>query len=162
VDEIVEVSDDEIARGIFFASQNNRLVVEGGGAAALAALLAHKVNISPDEKVCVVLSGGNIDANLLARVLEQVLVRQGRYLMLKMLVLDRPGSLAGALAAAAEAGANVIEVFHRRAMWLAPLGRVGIELLLEVRDNEHGREVQKHLQDLGFNVEREGHGDWEE
>jgi threonine dehydratase len=162
VDEIVEVSDDEIARGIFFASQNNRLVVEGGGAAALAALLAHKVNISPEEKVCVVLSGGNIDANLLARVLEQVLVRQGRYLMLKMLVLDRPGSLAGALAAAAEAGANVIEVFHRRAMWLAPLGRVGIELLLEVRDNEHGREVQKHLQDLGFNVEREGHGDWEE
>src|SRR5439155_22951321 len=63
VDEIVEVSDDEIARGIFFASQNNRLVVEGGGAASLAALLAHKVNISPDEKVCVVLSGGNIDAN---------------------------------------------------------------------------------------------------
>jgi threonine dehydratase len=162
VDEIVEVSDDEIARGIFFASQNNRLVVEGGGAASLAALLAHKVNISPDEKVCVVLSGGNIDANLLARILEQVLVRQGRYIMLKALVPDRPGMLAGLLDGAAKCGANVIEVFHRRAMWLAPLGTVGIEMLLEVRDNEHGREVQKHLEKAGYHVEREGQGDWEE
>jgi len=162
VDEIVEVSDEEIARGIFFASQNNRLVVEGGGAASLAALLSHKVTISPEEKVCVILSGGNIDANLLARVLEQVLVRQGRYVMLKMLVLDRPGSLAGAIAAVAEAGANVIEVFHRRAMWLAPLGSVGIEMILEVRDNEHGRQVEDHLRDKGYHVEREGQGDWEE
>ncbi|HEY2847506.1 MAG TPA: pyridoxal-phosphate dependent enzyme, partial [Pyrinomonadaceae bacterium] len=160
VDEIVEVSDDEIARAIFFASQNNRLVVEGGGAAALAALLAKKVKISPDEHVNVVISGGNIDANLLARVLEQVLVRQGRYVMLKMLVLDRPGSLAGALAAVAEAGGNVIEVFHRRAMWLAPLGRVGIEMLLEVRDESHAQDVIQHLQEKGFSPEREGQLDW--
>ena len=160
VDEIVEVSDDEIARGIFFASQNNRLVVEGGGAAALAALLAKKIKISPDENVNVVLSGGNIDANLLARVLEQVLVRQGRYVMLKMLVLDRPGSLAGALKAVAEAGGNVIEVFHRRAMWLAPLGRVGIEMLLEVRDEQHAQDVIRHLEERGFSPEREGNVDW--
>lgn len=160
VDEIVEVSDDEIARGIFFASQNNRLVVEGGGAASLAALLSKKVKVAPDEKVCVVISGGNIDANLLARVLEQVLVRQGRYVMLKMLVMDRPGSLAGALAAVAEAGGNVIEVFHRRAMWLAPLGRVGIEMLLEVRDESHAQEVIEHLKEKGFSPEREGKSDW--
>jgi threonine dehydratase len=160
VDEIVEVSDDEIARGIFFASQNNRLVVEGGGAASLGALLAGKVKISPDENVCVVVSGGNIDANLLARVLEQVLVRQGRYIMLKMLVMDRPGMLAGALDAVAEARANVIEVFHRRSMWLAPLGRVGIELLLEVRDQEHAEEVIAHMRENGFPVEREGQVDW--
>src|SRR6185369_17541337 len=99
---------------------------------------------------------GNIDANLLSRVLEQVLVHQGRYIMLKLLVPDRPGMLAGLLQHVAETGANVIEVFHRRAMWLAPLGSVGIEMLLEVRDNEHGREVQKSLKEAGFNVEREG------
>src|SRR4029077_11505237 len=139
-----------------------RLVVEGAGGAALAALLAKKISVKPDENVCVVLSGGNIDANLLARVLEQVLVRQGRYIMLKLLVLDRPGMLATLLATVAETRANVIEVFHRRAMWLAPLGRVGIEMLLEVRDNEHGREVQKHLEEAGYHVEREGQGDWEE
>ena len=162
VDEVVEVSEEEIARGIFTCVQNNRLVVEGAGGAALAALLAKKIKIAPDDTVCAVLSGGNIDANLLARVLEQVLVRQGRYIMLKLLVLDRPGMLATLLATVAESGANVIEVFHRRAMWLAPLGRVGIEMLLEVRDNEHGRDVQKHLEGAGYHVEREGQGDWEE
>lgn len=162
VDEVVEVSEEEIARGIFFAAQNNRLVVEGAGAAALAALLAKKIDIGANDTVCTVLSGGNIDANLLARVLEQVLVRQGRYIMLKLLVLDRPGMLATLLNKVAETRANVIEVFHRRAMWLAPLGRVGIEMLLEVRDNEHGREVQKHLADAGYHVEREGQGDWEQ
>ncbi len=162
VDEVVEVSEEEIARAIFFCVQNNRLVVEGAGAAGLAALLAKKITVAPDETVCAVLCGGNIDANLLARVLEQVLVRQGRYIMLKLLVLDRPGMLATLLATVAESGANVIEVFHRRAMWLAPLGRVGIEMLLEVRDNEHGRDTQKHLESAGYHVEREGQGDWEE
>ncbi|MFM9905350.1 MAG: threonine ammonia-lyase [Pyrinomonadaceae bacterium] len=162
VDEVVEVSEEEIARAIFFCVQNNRLVVEGAGAAGLAALLAEKIKIKPDDTVCTILCGGNIDANLLARVLEQVLVHKGRYIMLKLLVLDRPGMLATLLATVAESGANVIEVFHRRAMWLAPLGRVGIEMLLEVRDNEHGRDVEKNLRDGGYDVEREGQSDWEE
>ncbi|HEX3100516.1 MAG TPA: threonine ammonia-lyase [Pyrinomonadaceae bacterium] len=162
VDEVVEVSEEEIARAIYFCVQNNRLVVEGAGAAGLAALLAKKVDVSPDDTVCAVLCGGNIDANLLARVLEQVLVRQGRYIMLKLLVLDRPGMLATLLDKVAETRANVIEIFHRRAMWLAPLGRVGIEMLLEVRDNDHARDVQTHLQAAGYHVEREGQGDWEE
>jgi len=161
VDEVVEVSEEEIARAIFFCVQNNRLVVEGAGAAGLAAVLARKIDIDPKGSLCAVLCGGNIDANLLARVLEQVLVRHGRYIMLKLLVLDRPGMLATLLNNVAESGANVIEVFHRRAMWLAPLGRVGIEMLLEVRDNEHGREVHKHMEDAGYHVEREGQGDWE-
>ncbi len=162
VDEIVEVSEEEIARAIFFAVQNNRLVVEGAGAAGLAALLAGKVELNENDAVCTILCGGNIDPNLLARVLEQVLVRRGRYLIFKLLVTDRPGMLARLLDQVAESGANVIEVFHRRAMWLAPLGRVGIEMLLEVRDEPHGREVFQHLQNSGYHVEREGIGDWEE
>ena len=82
--------------------------------------------------------------------------------MLKLLVLDRPGMLATLLNKVADTRANVIEVFHRRAMWLAPLGRVGIEMLLEVRDNEHARDVEKYLEQSGYHVEREGQGDWEE
>ena len=162
VDEVVEVSDEEIAQAIFFAVQNNRLVVEGAGAAGLAALLAGKIKLKKEDEVCAILCGGNIDPNLLARVLEQVLVRQGRYIMLKLLVIDRPGMLAQLLNHVAESRANVIEVFHRRAMWLAPLGRVGIEMLLEVRDEKHGREVNRHLEKSGYHVEREGVGDWEE
>jgi len=128
----------------------------------VAALIANKFTVRPDETVCAVLCGGNIDANLLARVLEQVLVRKGRYIMLKVLVMDRPGMLAGLLESVADSGANVVEVFHRRAMWLAPLGRVGIEMLLEVRDADHGREVQKHLETAGYHVEPEGQDTWQE
>ncbi|HEX9961720.1 MAG TPA: threonine ammonia-lyase [Pyrinomonadaceae bacterium] len=162
VDEVVEVSEEEIARGIFHCVQNNRLVVEGAGAAGVAALLAKKIKVKPDDTVCTVLCGGNIDGNLLARVIEQVMVRQGRYIILKLLVIDRPGMLAALLEHVAETGANVVEVFHRRAMWLAPLGRVGIEMVLEVRDEGHGRDVNKHLAKCGYHVEREGVGDWEE
>jgi threonine dehydratase len=160
VDQVVEVTDEEIARGIYHCVQNNRLVVEGAGAAGVAAMLAGKIDVAASDKVCVVLAGGNIDANLLARVLEEVLVRQGRYIILKLLVLDRPGALAEVLNHVARMGANVIEVFHRRAMWLAPLGYVGIELLLEVRDETHGRDVMGYLESSGYHVEREGQGDW--
>ena len=162
VDKVVEVSEDEIARGIFHCVQNARLVVEGAGAAGVAALLAGKVELRPDDVVCAVLCGGNIDGNLLARIIEQVLVKQGRYIILKVLVPDRPGMLARMLNLVAEAGANVIEVYHQRAIWQAPLGRVGIEMILEVRDEQHGREVHKHMEEAGYHVEREGQGDWEE
>jgi threonine dehydratase len=70
--------------------------------------------------------------------------------------------LAGLLDHVADTKANVIEVTHQRAMWLAPLGRVGIELVLEVRDEEHVQSVQKYLEDSGYHVEREGVGDWRE
>ena len=161
VDEVVEVTEEEITKGIYHCVQNVHLVTEGAGAARVAALLGKKVELDKDDTVCAVLAGGNIDANLLALVLEHGLVHQGRYIILKLLVLDRPGGLAEMLGHVARVGGNVIEVFHRRAMWLAPLGRVGIELLLEVRNEEHGREVIAYLESVGYNVEREGQGDWE-
>ena len=161
VDEVVEATEEEITKGIYHCVQNVHLVTEGAGAAGVAALLGKKVELDKDDTVCAVLAGGNIDANLLALVLEHGLVHQGRYIILKLLVLDRPGGLAEMLGHVARVGGNVIEVFHRRAMWLAPLGRVGIELLLEVRNEEHGREVIAYLESVGYNVEREGQGDWE-
>ena len=160
VDDVVVVTEEEIAKGIFHCVQNSRLVVEGAGAAGVAALLAGKVRVDPSDTVCAILAGGNIDANLLARILEQILVRQGRYIIMKVLVLDRPGMLAAVLNNVAETGANVIEVYHQRAIWLAPLGRVGIEMILEVRDQEHAEAVQKHLEAADYHVEREGQGDW--
>jgi threonine dehydratase len=159
VDEVVEVSEEEIAEAIFHLAQNAHLVVEGAGAAGVAALLSGKAKFGENETVCAVLCGGNIDGNLLARVIEQVLVRRGRYMILKVLVPDRPGSLAGMLKIVAELHANVIEVYHQRAIWLAPLGSVGIETILEVRDEDHGREVQDRLREAGYYVERAG-GDW--
>ncbi|MBA2378785.1 MAG: threonine ammonia-lyase [Blastocatellia bacterium] len=153
VDDIVEVSEEEIARAIFHCAQNAHLVVEGAGAAGLAALLAGKVDLKATDTVCAVLCGGNIDGNLLARVIEQVLVRQGRYIILKVLVPDRPGSLSGMLKIVADEHANVVEVYHQRAIWLAPLGSVGIEMILEVRDQDHGDSVHDRLNVAGYYAE---------
>jgi threonine dehydratase len=160
VDDVVAVDDDEIARGIAYVVQHARLVVEGAGAAGVAALLGGKVVPRPGQMVCVVMGGGNIDGNLLVRVIEQVLVKQGRYILLRTTVDDRPGNLAPLISRVAEAGANVIDIFHRRAVWLAPLDRVGVELVLEVRDEEHGQAVVRHLAESGYSVEREGQGLW--
>jgi threonine dehydratase len=160
VDEVVTVDDDAIARGIAHVVQNAHLVVEGAGAAGVAALLNGKIVPRTGESTCVVLGGGNIDGNLLARVIEQVLVKQGRYILLRTTVDDRPGNLAPLISRVAEAGANVIDIFHRRAVWLVPVDRVGIELVLEVRDEEHGQEVVRYLTAAGYHVEREGQGVW--
>lgn len=160
VDLVVEVTEEEIAAGIHHCVQDTHLVVEGAGAAGVAALLAGKIEISDSDTVCAVLCGGNIDGNLLSRVIEQVLVRQGRYVILKLLVKDRPGSLSQMLDRVAETGGNVIEVNHQRAIWLAPLGYTGIELILEVRDAQHTKEVLEHLESNGYQVFREDQGDW--
>jgi threonine dehydratase len=160
VDQVVIVDDDEIARGIAYIVQNARLVIEGAGAAGVAALLSGKIAPRADETVGVVMGGGNIDGNLLARVIEQVLVKQGRYILLRTTVDDRPGNLAPLISHVAEAGANVIDIFHRRAVWLVPVDRVGIEMVLEVRDEQHGQDVVQHLTQAGYIIEREGQGLW--
>jgi threonine dehydratase len=160
VDDVVEVSDDDIARGIAHCAQYARLVVEGAGAAGVAALLARKVAVQPDDVVCTVLCGGNIDGNMLARVIEQVMVQQGRYIVLKLTVADKPGQLAAVIHQVAACGANIVDVIHRRATWLAPLTRTGLELVLEVRDEAQGQAVMQRLAQAGYPCERETLGGW--
>jgi threonine dehydratase len=154
VDDVVTVDDDQIAVAITHAARSLHLVVEGAGAAGLAALMAGLIPLAPSDVVCNLLCGGNIDANFLTRVIEQVLVKQGRYLMLKVLVADRPGNLAPLLRVVADSGANVVDIFHRRATWLVPIDRVGIELILEVRDIAHGQTVIETLRSHGYGVEQ--------
>lgn len=160
VDDVVEVSDDDIARGIAHCAQYARLVVEGAGAAGVAALLARKVALRNDDVACTVLCGGNIDGNMLARVIEQVMVQQGRYIVLKLTVADKPGQLASVINQVAACGANIIDVIHRRATWLAPLTRTGLELVLEVRDAAQGQAVMQRLEQAGYPCERETLGSW--
>jgi threonine dehydratase len=154
VDDVVTVDDDQIAIAITHAARSLHLVVEGAGAAGLAALMAGLIPLAPSDVVCNLLCCGNIDANFLTRVIEQVLVKQGRYLMLKVLVADRPGNLAPLLRVVADSGANVVDIFHRRATWLVPIDRVGIEIILEVRDVAHGQTVIETLRSHGYGVEQ--------
>lgn len=160
VDDVVTVDDDEIARAISHLVLNAHQVAEGAGAAGVAALLSGKIGVRPGETICAPLCGGNIDGNLLTRVLEQVAVRQGRSILVRTTVDDRPGNLAPLLSCVAQAGANVIDIFHRRAVWLAPLDRVGIEMVLEVRDAGHGQDVLHHLSSNGYHVEPDGPVQW--
>jgi threonine dehydratase len=160
VDDVVTVDDDEIARAIVYALQTLRQVSEGAGAVGIAALLTGKIKPRDGEKICLVLSGGNIDPNFLARVIEQVLVKQGRYIVLHTSVPDRPGNLSRLLEFAAQEGANVIDINHRRAAWQVPVDRTGIELILEVRDEVHGRRVIGCLENAGYTIERVGEGDF--
>jgi threonine dehydratase len=162
VDDVVEVTDDEIAHGIAHCVQHNRLVVEGAGATSIAAIMANKVLLRANDTVCAILAGGNIDGNLLSRVIEQVMVRDGRYMLIKVATVDRPGSLSPLIQLVAANGANIIDIFHRRALWLAPLGKVGIELVLEVRDRKHGDEVLRALLENGYAVERDNLETWAE
>jgi threonine dehydratase len=156
VDDVVIVDDEQIAAAITHAAQAMHLVVEGAGAAGLAALLAGLIPLSADDVVCNVLCGVNIDANFLSRVIEQVLVKQGRYLMLRVLIPDRPGNLAPLLRTVADLGANVVDVFHRRATALVPIDRVGVELILEVREIAHGAQVITGLRANGYGVAEPG------
>jgi threonine dehydratase len=126
----------------------------------VAALLAGKITPRDDERICVAVCGGNIDANFLARVIEQVLVKQGRYLVLHTSVPDRPGNLARMLDFVAAAGANVIDINHRRAAWQVPVDRTGIEMILEVRDEAHGHTVVQSLTAEGYTIERVGEGEY--
>lgn len=160
VDEVMTVDEDEIARGIVYALQNLRQVAEGGGAVGIAALLAGKIRPRAGEQLAVVLSGGNIDANFLARVIEQVLVKQGRYVVLHTTVPDRPGNLAPLVNRVGELGGNIIDIHHRRAAWQVPVDRVGIELILEVRDEQHAGDVINDLESRGYEVERAGTGEY--
>ena len=160
VDEVVTVDDEEISRGIYYCAQYLRQVAEGAGAVGISALLTGRYRPKPNEKVCVVLSGGNIDANLLARVLEQVLVKEGRYMILHTSVPDRPGNLAPLVNHVGSLGANIIDLHHRRAAWQVPVDRVGIELILEIRDAQHARQVVEGLTRGGYSVDRVGDGEY--
>ncbi len=154
VEQVVTVSEQQIAHAILFALQNQGLVLEGAAATGIAALLSGSVPIEPHEQVCIVLSGANIDANLLARVIDQTLTEEGRYLVIRTALPDRPGNLAGLAEKVASAGANVIDIHHRRSVWGVPLSSTGLELILEVRDTAHGQRVVDQLELSGYKVSR--------
>ena len=136
---IVTVSDEEIAQAIVLLLERAKLVVEGAGAVGVAALLAGRVPGS--GPVCAVLSGGNIDASLLAEVTRYALTQAGRHLVMRTRVPDRPGQLGQLLMRLAAEGVNVLEVEHEREGLDMPMGATGIELTLLTRGEEHCREL---------------------
>jgi threonine dehydratase len=152
VDEMRTVSEEDLSRALLFCLERAKLVVEPAGVAAVAAVLADPTAFEPP--VCAVISGGNIDPVLLLKVVQHGMAAAGRYLSLRLQVPDRPGSLAGVLAALAGVGANVLEVEHERTSTRLHVGEVEILVVVETRGPEHAREVTTALTSAGYRVTR--------
>jgi threonine dehydratase len=152
LDDIVAVSDEEIAEAIVLLAERTKLVVEGAGAAAVAAVLGGLVGGS--GPVLPLLSGGNIDASLMVQVMRRGLAISGRYLVLRTRVVDRPGELAKLLELLAAERVNVVEVEHQREAAGVPVGYTGIELTLLTRDAEHCEQLLEQMRGWGYPVER--------
>jgi threonine dehydratase len=151
-DDVVAVDEEDIARAILALLEVEKTVVEGAGAVPLAALLAGRLSLA-GRAVVLVLSGGNIDVNLVARIIERGLVRDGRVVRLAVLVRDRPGGLARLTGLVAEARANVLHIRHDRAAAHAPVGESEVELTLETAGPEHIAEVVRRLTAAGYTVD---------
>ena len=153
VDQIVTVDDEEVANAILLLIEREKTIAEGAGAVATAALLQRRVpGLTPSTNVVCVVSGGNIDVNLISRIIERGLVKEGRRVMLAVRVPDRPGSLAGILGTVAAERANVIEIHHERAFLQGPVGDTEILLTLETKGAEHVEALKTALSTKGYKV----------
>jgi len=152
VDELVTVSETEITDAIVATLEKSKVVPETAGVVGMAALAAHKLAVRPDECVCAVVSGGNIDLNLLARLIECGLANAGATHLVEVRVTDRPGQLFAVLGIIAETSCNILEVQHHRAGWRVPVGYVDVTVLVETRHPGQGPEVEELLRERGFEV----------
>ncbi|WP_345947261.1 threonine ammonia-lyase [Natroniella acetigena] len=144
IDRIITVSEEEITEAILMLLERAKLVVEGSGAVTVAAVLSQKLNIN-NKKVVAVISGGNIDFNIIARIIERGLVKAGRRVKLKTSIKDQPGNLQRLLRKVAQLEANVISIHHNRYHPKLCIGQVEVELELETKNREHSKHVYRLL-----------------
>jgi threonine dehydratase len=152
VDDVVTVSDDEVAEAMVLLLERSKLVVEGAGAVAVAALMQGRVKAPASGDVCAVLSGGNVDASLLSECIRMGETAAGRRIVVGTVVPDRPGALAGLLRVVADHGGNVVDVEHLRDGIDLHVRETAIKLVLQTRGAAHGREIVEAARGEGFQV----------
>lgn len=158
VDDVVTVSDDDVAQAMVLLLERSKLVVEGAGAASVAALLAGKIEPPAEGEVCALLSGGNVDA---ARIVECIRLGEtaaGRRLVFATVVGDQPGALARLVNTVAAQGANVLDVVHLREGIDLHVRETRIRLVLQTDGEAHGARVVDAVRAQGFALLREGGG----
>jgi threonine dehydratase len=154
VDQIVLVQEDDIAEAMVWLLERSKLVVEGGGAVGVAALMAGKLTPAAHGSTVIVLSGGNVDAGLLAALAQRHETTAGRRLRLFTRIPDRPGGLAGLLSLIATAGGNVVHADHIREAVPLHVRETGVEIALETRGAEHSDAIVAALEAAGYGVRR--------
>jgi threonine dehydratase len=153
LDDIVLVDEEEIAEAILTLLEREKTVAEGAGAAALAALLHKRIPSILGKKVAAVVCGGNIDVNVISRIIERGLVKSGRMVRLHVTISDATGSLARFTRVLADAKANVVQIHHDRAFGAAELNETGIEVVLETRGVDHIEQVRAALLASGYRLQ---------
>ncbi|HYN62658.1 MAG TPA: threonine ammonia-lyase [Rubrivivax sp.] len=152
VDEIVTVSEDEIAHAVLLLAESEKTIVEGSGGAGLAAVVNGKIKGIEGKQVCVVLTGGNIDTSFLAKLLAQGMAKDGRLAKFSVIVPDRAGSFVDLSQIAAEHKANVIDIHQSRTFTSAAHRDKEIELLVEVRGPEVAAKMLEAIKAKGYEV----------
>ena len=151
VDEIVTVSEDEIATAVLSLIENQKLIAEGAGAVSVAAVLFHKLPVDGKHVVCLV-SGGNIDVNILSRVITRGLVTSGRSSRLQIALEDKPGQLLGVSRIISQHGGNVISVQYERSDANMPVSSCYLNIGMETRDFAQIQDIRTALAAEGFKI----------
>jgi threonine dehydratase len=152
VDEIVTVTSDEVANAIMLMLEIEKLVVEGAAATPLAALINNRLPQLKDKTVVSIVSGGNIDVNLLSRIIDQGLVFDGRVARIETVIQDRPGKLENLLTVFRQSGANILEVSHHRLSPRASIGQVGVSITIETRNKDHLEQIEQDLKEQNYTL----------
>ncbi|MEK2644628.1 threonine ammonia-lyase [Bdellovibrio sp. BCCA] len=150
VDEVVTVSDDEIAEAIVFLMERAKAVVEGSGAAAMAAAMSGSLSLG--NKCCVIISGGNIDLNIVSKIIDRGQILRGRLCELSVIVDDLPGNLSKLTQAIAGQKANILEVHHDRVSKGLSLRETRIDFVLETSSIEHVEKIKRALEETGAKI----------
>jgi len=154
VDDMVTVTDEEIATAILLLIERTKQVVEPAGAVSVAAAIGGKLNIEGKKAVCI-LSGGNIDVSFIQKIVEKGLVNRGRQIKLKTTISDVPGSLERFARITGQCGANILSITHDRLRQGLHLGEAELHAVCEVSGFDHGKHLLSALKKAGYVVEAE-------
>jgi len=151
VDEIVTVTDDEVASAVLTLIEKQKLIAEGAGAVAVAAAMFGKVDLKGKKAVCIV-SGGNIDVNILSRVITRGLLKSGRFVNLKVALTDKPGQLELVSKLIAGKGGNVVSVQYNSGEENSDINSCFLYIQVETRDHEQIEEIKSALVENGLKI----------
>ncbi|EAI5466057.1 threonine ammonia-lyase [Campylobacter lari] len=151
IDDFIQVDDEEIANAVLYLLEKHKIIVEGAGASAVAALLHKKIDLKNHKKIGVILSGGNIDVQMLNIIIEKGLFKAFRKMLINVTLVDKPGALSALSDAIKEAQANIVKIDYDRFSTKLEYGDAMISITLETKGKEHQELVRKILYDKGFN-----------
>ena len=151
VDDIITVSEDEIASAVLDLIEREKMISEGSGALSVAAVMFDKIPLENKNIACIV-SGGNIDVNILSRVINRALLKNGRLSNLTIELLDKPGQLRDVSSIIAHYGANVIRVRHNQGGEGTDINDCYLKISMETRDFEHFNQIKHALIDAGYRI----------